>query len=76
MCGGTGCSLLGPKPSEKSTAGCIFTRSFKSGTKVYVGQYQPPDHPTRPNNRGSCVFWADGTVTSPNEANCPAKGAF
>ena len=44
--------------------------------QVYVGQYKQPDDPKRPRNKGSCVFWADGSVTSPNVKDCPPKETF
>jgi hypothetical protein len=57
-----------------NTTGCLFTRAFASGTKVAVGQYLTPDDPSRPHNRGSCIYWSDGSVTSSsNSSHCQPK---
>lgn len=73
---GLNCSLVGPKPSDKDTAGCVFTRTFATGTKVFVGPYLRPelDSRGRVSNSGSCVYWSDGTTTSPNVTRCPPRG--
>ena len=62
------------KRSDRS--GCVRTRSFATGTKVFVGQYLPPDPPAKPKNQGSCIYWSDGTVTSPNPQHCMPKSEF
>lgn len=52
-----------------------YTRTFRSGTKVYWGQHLAPEPATRPRNRGACIFWADGTVTG-NATQCPPRSTF
>ena len=56
-----------------NTSGCVYTRSFASGTKVFVGQYLPPDNVLRPRNAGHCIYWSDGTVTTDNATRCQPK---
>lgn len=56
-----------------NTTGCLFTRSFASGTKVFVGQYLEPDNPSRPRNGGQCIYWSDGTLTTNNVTRCQPK---
>ena len=66
--------MLSPNPDATDTAGCVYTRSFASGTRVYVGQFVKPkiDRRTKAStNFGSCIYWSDGNVTSPNVADCP-----
>lgn len=73
---GAVCDMSGTK--RANTSGCLFTRTFKSGTKVFVGQYLAPDKwerwddddEMRPKNRGSCIYWSDGTTTTDNVTNC------
>eukprot|EP01043_Picozoa_sp_COSAG02_P012219 COSAG02_NODE_469_length_21727_cov_64.506334_5_plen_84_part_00 len=60
----------------KNASGCLFTRNFASGTKVAVGQYLSPDHPTRPSNRGKCIYWSDGSITTDNATRCMPKDDF
>ena len=72
------CSMLSAVPDASNTAGCVYTRSFASGTAVYVGQFQKPkiDRRTKlSSNFGSCIYWKDGNVTSPNAADCPPRAA-
>ena len=54
------------------TIGCMFSRSFESGTTVFMGQYKPPVPFLRPQNGGLCIWWADGTLTG-NASLCPPK---
>lgn len=73
---GLRCSMLSPNPDATDTGGCVYTRSFASGTRVYVGQYVKPkiDRRTKVStNFGSCIYWSDGNVTSPNVADCPTR---
>jgi hypothetical protein len=67
---GAVCDKPGPHANQ---TGCLFTRSFASGTKVFVGQHLPPDDPTRPRNGGHCIYWSDGSVTSANATRCQPK---
>merc|ERR1711871_1829887 len=55
---------------KANTTGCLYTRNFASGTKVFVGQYLPPDDASRPRNGGQCIYWSDGTVTTNNASRC------
>ena len=57
-----------------NTSGCLWTRTFATGTKVFEGQYIPPA--TEGRNLGSCIYWSDGSVTSPNASWCMPKDAF
>jgi hypothetical protein len=60
----------------KNSSGCLFTREFATGTKVFVGQYLPPDNPARPTNQGKCIYWSDGTTTTDNATRCQPKDSF
>lgn len=62
-----------PESKHGNTSGCLYTREFATGTVVFVGQYLPPDRPTRPTNHGSCIYWSDGSTTSANVSNCQPK---
>ena len=66
--------------NHANTTGCLFTRAFKSGTQVVVGQYHAPFPDTRgpshSSNRGSCIYWSDGDITTSNKSNCEPKKAF
>jgi hypothetical protein len=42
-----------PPQSHVQAEGCLMSRSFESGTSVFVGQYLPPDHPTHATNFGA-----------------------
>ena len=55
-----------------NTSGCMFTRSFASGTKVFVGQYLQPAG----RNDGNCIYWSDGSVTTDNATRCQPKSEF
>eukprot|EP01047_Picozoa_sp_COSAG01_P008008 COSAG01_NODE_310_length_19129_cov_22.110615_12_plen_434_part_00 len=73
---GLRCSMLASAPNATDTAGCVYTRSFASGTQVYMGQYVKPTFDRRTKlstNWGSCIWWSDGNVTSPNAAHCPRR---
>lgn len=61
------------RPRQPQTLGCLMRRSFQSGVSVFLGQYLPPDNPTRPTNGGLCIWWSDGSVTSPDPSLCPPK---
>jgi hypothetical protein len=69
--------MLASAPNATDTAGCVYTRSFASaGTQVYMGQHLKPifDRRTKlSTNWGSCIWWSDGNVTSPNAAHCPRR---
>ena len=62
--------------NKGNTSGCLWTRSFATGTKVFAGQYLPPDDPARPRNQGHCIYWADGSVTTDNATRCLPKEEF
>ena len=68
---GAVCDTSGGRAAN--TSGCMYTRSFASGTKVFVGQYLPPDNVLRSRNAGHCIYWSDGTVTSDNVTRCQPK---
>jgi hypothetical protein len=77
---GLNCSMLSSAiPDATDTSGCVYTRSFASGTRVYVGQFKPPKidrHTKLSSNFGSCIFWSDGNITSPNAGDCPPRATF
>ena len=65
-----------PGSSKKGcleTVGCLMSRSFSSGLKVFIGQYLPPTPAIRPQNHCEIIWWSDGTVSSPNASWCPQK---
>jgi hypothetical protein len=69
------CSLLFDIPDATDTPGCVYTRTFANAS-VYVGQHRTPAidrHTKQSTNVGSCIFWADGHVTTPNITNCPFR---
>jgi len=64
---------LGLANATNGTNGMSYTRSFASGTKVFVGQFlKPCANPTnkRCQNSGSCIFWSSGRVSG-NATECP-----
>ena len=71
---GAVCETTGGR--RANTTGCLYTRSFASGTKVFVGQYLAPDNPSRPSNGGHCIYWSDGSVTSSKASLCMPKSEF
>lgn len=70
------CTLLDPDPSTSDTSGCLFSRDFESAS-VFLGQYAPPssarDQWGDAANYGSCVWWADGSLTGDAD-DCPPNG--
>jgi hypothetical protein len=64
--------------SKGNTTGCLWTRAFASGTKVFVGQFlQPEGDPSTWHRRtGSCIYWGDGSVTTGNATRCLPKTEF
>ena len=70
---GAVCDTTSQPAKKRDESGCLWTRSFASGTKVFEGQYEPKDDPTKPRNQGSCIYWSDGTVTTPNASRCMPK---
>jgi hypothetical protein len=71
---GAVCETTGGK--HANTTGCLYTRSFASGTEVFVGQYLQPDNPSRPRNGGHCIYWSDGSITTDNVTRCQPKSAL
>ena len=67
---GAVCDKSGAK--RANTTGCLFTRAFASGTKVFAGQFLAPQG----RNTGHCIYWSDGSVTTDNATRCMPKSAF
>jgi hypothetical protein len=61
-----------PKSYLAQTVGCMMSRSFASGTVVFIGNYLAPIPVSRPTNTGLCIWWSDGSLMG-NATECPPK---
>lgn len=71
---GAVCERSGGK--KANTTGCVRTRTFGSGTKVFSGQFLPPVYRkghAASLNAGACIYWSDGSVTTANATRCMPK---